>query len=122
MGKSILTFGDTEIKKHKFYCYKSSDFLEDVDADNVLVSNKISSDEKNCKYFVGYLYDDYKNKPLHIMLPKRSAYLKSFDGQTKWIYFLIEDDELLEKYIICIKSVLTLKNNLIANLSTIIKN
>ena len=83
MGQSILTFGDTEIKKHKFYCYKSSDFLEDVDADNVLVSNKISSDEKNCKYFVGYLYDDYKNKPLHTMLPKRSAYLKSFDGQTK---------------------------------------
>ena len=32
------------------------------------------------------------------MLPKTSAYIKSYDGQTKWMYFLIEDDDLLEKY------------------------
>ena len=32
------------------------------------------------------------------MLPKTSAYVKRYDGQTKWIYFLIEDDDLLEKY------------------------
>ena len=32
------------------------------------------------------------------MLPKTSAHLKSYDGQTKWMYFLIEDDDLLEKY------------------------
>ena len=32
------------------------------------------------------------------MLPKTSAYVKSYDRQTKWMYFLIEDDELLEKY------------------------
>ena len=32
------------------------------------------------------------------MLPKTSVYVYSYDGQTKWIYFLIEDDDLLEKY------------------------
>ena len=32
------------------------------------------------------------------MLPKTSAYVKSYDGQTKWMYFLIEHDSLLEKY------------------------
>ena len=32
------------------------------------------------------------------MLPKTSAYVKRYDGHTKWIYFLIEDDDLLEKY------------------------
>ena len=32
------------------------------------------------------------------MLPKTSAYVKSYDGQTKWMCFLITDDELLEKY------------------------
>ena len=31
------------------------------------------------------------------MLPKRSAYAKSYDGQTKWMYFLIEDDDILQK-------------------------
>ena len=32
------------------------------------------------------------------MLWETSAYVKSYDGQTKWIYFYSEDDELLEKY------------------------
>ena len=32
------------------------------------------------------------------MLPKTSAYVESYDGQSKWMYFLIEDDDLLEKY------------------------
>ena len=53
--------------------------------------------KKNYKYFIGCLHDN-KVKPLHIKLPKTSAYVKSYDGQTKWVYFLIQDDDLLEKY------------------------
>ena len=36
--------------------------------------------------------DDYKIKPLHIMLLKTSAYVKNYDHKTKWMFFLIEDD------------------------------
>ena len=32
------------------------------------------------------------------MLLKVSTYVISYDGQTKWMYFLIKDDDLLEKY------------------------
>ena len=32
------------------------------------------------------------------MFPKTRAYVKSYDGQTKWMYFLIEDGDLLERY------------------------
>ena len=33
------------------------------------------------------------------MFPKTTAYVKSCcDGKTKWVYFLIEGDDLLEKY------------------------
>ena len=32
------------------------------------------------------------------MLPKTRAYVKKYDGQTKWMHFLIKDDDLLEKY------------------------
>ena len=32
------------------------------------------------------------------MLPKTSVHVKSYDGQTKWFYFLIEDDGLLKRY------------------------
>ena len=32
------------------------------------------------------------------MLSKLSAYTKSYDGQTKWMNFLIKDDELYKKH------------------------
>ena len=62
--------------------------FQGVDIDNVLVFNTIFSSGKNHKYFIYCLYDGYKIKPLHIMLSKMSVYVKSFDGQTKWLYFL----------------------------------
>ena len=31
------------------------------------------------------------------MLPESNAYVKSYDGQTKWMHFLIADDDFLEK-------------------------
>ena len=43
------------------------------------------------------MYNDHKVRSLKIMLPKISACVKSFDRQTTWMYFLIEDDELSEK-------------------------
>ena len=32
------------------------------------------------------------------MIPKTSPYVKSYDGQIKWMHFLIKDDDLLGKY------------------------
>ena len=88
MGKEILTLGDIEIEKTKFYCYKSLVPQKDVDSEIVLVSNRIT----------GYLYNDNRVKTLHIMLPKTSVYVKSYDDeQTKWMYLLIKDNDLLEK-------------------------
>ena len=54
------------------------------------------------------------------MLPKTSAYVKSYDEQTKWMYFLFFFDDLLEKYItIWDKVSPDVKNNLITSLPTI---
>ena len=39
-------FGDTEIEENIFYRHKIPIFLEDVDIEKVLVSNKIYSGEK----------------------------------------------------------------------------
>ena len=44
------------------------------------------------------MYNNHVVKPLHKMLPKTSAYVKSYDGRTKWMSFLIEDYDLLEQY------------------------
>ena len=48
--------------------------------------------------FNDYLHNDFKVKPSHVMILKTSVYVKSYDGQTKWVYFLIEDNDLLDKY------------------------
>ena len=44
------------------------------------------------------MYNDHKVKPLDIILRKRSTYVKRYDEKTKWMCFLIEDDELLGIY------------------------
>ena len=99
MGKEILTYGDIETEKNKLLATIILLFFKkDVDIEKVLVCNKISIGGKYYKYFIGYLYNDHKIKPLHITLPKTNAYVKSYDGQSKWNNFLIEDDGLLGKY------------------------
>ena len=32
-----------------------------------------------------------------MMLLKMDAYIKSYDGETKWMYFSVEDNELIKK-------------------------
>ena len=44
---------------------KTPIFLKDVGIDRVLVSNKISFGKENCKWFIGFLYNDCNLKPLH---------------------------------------------------------
>ena len=78
LGKEILTFDIIEIEKNFFYGNKTPIFWGDIE--KVLLSNKISFDEKGYKYFIGYLFDDNKVKPFNIILPETSAYVKSY----KW--------------------------------------
>ena len=54
--------------------------------------------KKTITTFIACLYNRNKVKPLNAMLPKRRAYLKGYNGQTKWMYFLIEDDDIWDKY------------------------
>ena len=85
MSKEMLMFRDIELKK-KTLPQKNSYFLKDVDIEKIFVSNKISFGEKNYKYFIDYLYNDNKVKPLHMILPKASAYVKSWTNK-KHVFF-----------------------------------
>ena len=110
-----MAFGGNEIEDEKFHCYKNPFFKMMQIIDNIL-SKKISCGEKNYKYFINYM-DDYKIKPLRIILLKMSAYGKSCDGETKQIYFSIEDN-VLSKTHDDIWNKIVLKQNLIASPST----
>lgn len=63
-----------------------------------MISNKISRGEKNYKYSIGYMVNYYEIKPLFIQLLKTRAYLKSYNNETKLMYFCDGDGKLLEKY------------------------
>ena len=64
--------------------------------------------KKGFKYLIG-LKDNGKVKPLCMMLLKKCGYTKSFNG-TKYISFLIKDNELLKNITKCgIKSTILLK-------------
>ena len=82
----------------------TSIFLKDVNIEKVLISDKISFGKKHYKFFIGYLYNDTKVQPLHIMLSKTSAY----------VFINVLHIILL----FGIKSALMQKKNLIARLST----
>ena len=59
------------------------------------------------------------NQTSVIFVNEKRLMQKVMDGQTEVIHFLIEDDDLLEKYMLFgIKSVLKSKNNLMASQST----
>ena len=94
MDKKIISFGETEIEKHKFYQHKHSVSIYDIDINKILVPNKAFWVRKGFKHFIGYK-DCRKIRPLCVMLPKISAYWRDFN-ETKYISFLIKNDKLLE--------------------------
>ena len=87
MGKKVITFDDIEIEKEKFYHRKNLIVLVGVDTIKIQVSNEnlgiqVSSGGKH-KYFIGDKDDSHQIKPLHIMLRKRSTYVKRYYDQIK---------------------------------------
>ena len=71
----------------------------DVDINNIVTSNLIEA-KKNSKYLIEYLNEVLK--PLVLILPKLSRYIKTFkdkDGnrKNKLMTFYIDDENLLQK-------------------------
>ena len=89
MVQKIVAFGYTEIEKRNFHHRKNPILLKNVHTDKIQVSSMVSSGEK-IGYLIGYKDDDHKIKPSCIMAPKMSSYGRSYDGETKWMYFLLK--------------------------------
>ena len=65
-----------------------------VIVDQIVVSDKFKHNNEGFKYFIGYQEGGIV-KPLCIILPQMSGYIKYFE---KICLFSIKDDELWEKY------------------------
>ena len=90
-------FGDVEIEEKKFYHHQTPIFKILIKYQYLTRFLLLKKTKQKKKYSIGYLHNYDKVKPLNIMLPKTSGYVKIYNGQTKWMYFLIKDNDLLEK-------------------------
>ena len=85
-----------------------------VNIDQIVASDRFNHSDAGFKYFIGH-QEGRIVKPLCIILPQMSDYIKHFENGGKNMFFLIKYDEVWEKYD-KIWEVIKDKLNFIANL------
>ena len=98
MSKQTLKFCGNLVNKKDFHASKQPIALNSVKSSKILVSDKFELSDDGYKFFIGYLHDDNAIKPLCIILPQISGYIKYFDDGRKNMSFLIEDESVYLKY------------------------
>ena len=83
MNEHALKFGDTVVNEKEFLASKQAIDLNLVNTNKIVVSGKFKISDNSSKYFIGYLHDDDVIRPLCIILPQMSQYIKYFDNGGK---------------------------------------
>ena len=86
MSQKILKFDNIILNKKKFHRPKEPIDLLSVDLDQIVVSNKFKHNDEGFKYLIGYLKSEIV-KPLCIILPQMSGYIKYFENGSKICLF-----------------------------------
>ena len=72
MSEQTLKFGDIVVNKREFQAIA----LNLVNTSKIVVSEKLKLSDDGFKYFIGYLHDDDVIRPMCIILPQMSGYIK----------------------------------------------
>ena len=97
MSEKALQFNNIILNKKNFHKSKEPIDLFLVDVDQIIVSYKFKYNNQSFKHFISYLEGEIV-KPLCIILPQMSGYIKYFENGSKNMSFLIKDDEVWDKY------------------------
>ena len=97
MSSQKIKFGDKEVDKKKFYSSKEATLLDSVDLNKIVASSRWKLNDTTYKYFCRYLNNDVI-KPLCVILPQISGYIKYFDNGGKNMSFVTDDKEVYGKY------------------------
>ena len=89
-----LKFDNIRVNNKEFHKSKRPIYLESV---NAVVSDRFKNSEYGFKDFIGYK-DGEIVKPLCIILPQMSGYIKYFENGSKNMSFMVKNDDVLEKY------------------------
>ena len=96
MGEITLEFDNSRANKKEFHNFKQPIDLISVNV-NIVVSDEFKQCDERFKYFIGYQEDEIV-KPLCIILPQMSGYIKYFKNGGKNMFFFVRDDNVLDKY------------------------
>ena len=97
MSEKTLKFDNIRVNKKEFHKSKQPIDLMSVNVDQIVISDKFKHSDEGFKYFIGYQEDEIV-KPLCIILPQMSGYIKYFENGGKNMSFIIKDDDVLGKY------------------------
>ena len=97
MSEKTLKFDNVRVNKKEFHKSKQSIDLDLVNVDQIVVSDKFKHSDDGFKYFIGYKEGEIV-KPLCIILPQMTGYIKYFENGGKNMSFVIKDDDVLDKY------------------------
>ena len=86
MSEKTLKLNNIRVNKKKFDKSKEPIDLMSVNVDQIVVSDKFKHNNEGFKYFIGYQEDGIV-KPLWIVLPQMSAYIKCFENGSKNMSF-----------------------------------
>ena len=70
--------------------------MESVNVDHIVISDKFKHSDDGLKYFVCYKEGEIV-KPLCITFPQMRGYIQYFESGGKNLFFMIEDDRVLDK-------------------------
>ena len=96
MNEKTQKFNNIRLNKKEFHKSKKPIDLLSVNVDQIVESDKFKHNNKGFKYFIGY-QEGKIVKPLYIILPQMSRYIKYFENGGKNMSFLIKDDEVWDK-------------------------
>ena len=94
--KKTLKFGNIRLNKNEFHKSRDPIDLFSVNVDQMVVSDKFKQNE-SFKHFIGNKKGKIV-KPLCIILPQMSGYIKYFENGGKNMSFFIKDDKVWDKY------------------------
>ena len=98
MNKQTLGFNDIVVNKKDLHASKKAIPLNSVHTNNIVISYRVKHTDDSYKYFIDYLHDDGVVRPLCVILPQMSGYIKYFENGGKNMSFKIEEESVYLKY------------------------
>ena len=97
MSKKALKFDSITVNEKEFHQSKQPMNLDLVNVDQIVESDNFKHNDDGSKYLIGCKEGEVV-KPLCVILPQMTGYVKYLENGGKNISFVIKDDDVLDKH------------------------